>query len=251
MHVSPYATRFHQLIVLAMRRTLFVLPRDLLPAALGSASARVAGQEASRIARDAVHGGLTDDGTTWLAECERLVLAELAEGGLSAIQLRKGVPQLGAKIQAGGENTKWGGAIPIGPRVLGWLGTRGLIVRGENAGHWRLSRAAWTKTEERLGEITEPLEEQAGCAELVRRWLHTFGPGTTRDLSWWLGSTVTAARRALGDVGAVEVSLDGGGTGWLLPDDLEAEAARLTEWLDGVVINSIYASRQMKAERLP
>ncbi len=35
---------------LAMRRTLFVFPRDLLPAALGSASARVASTERSRIA---------------------------------------------------------------------------------------------------------------------------------------------------------------------------------------------------------
>ncbi len=36
---------------LAMRRTLFVFPRDLLPAAWGSASARVAGSEARRIAK--------------------------------------------------------------------------------------------------------------------------------------------------------------------------------------------------------
>ena len=37
---------------LAMRRTLFVLPRDLLPAAWGSASARVAGTEGSSRGQD-------------------------------------------------------------------------------------------------------------------------------------------------------------------------------------------------------
>jgi hypothetical protein len=71
------------------------------------------------------------------------------------------------------------------------------------------------------GEQPSPLEADVGYAELTRRWLATFGPGTTADLQWWLGSTVTAARRALADVGAVEVSLDGGATGWVLPDDLD------------------------------
>jgi hypothetical protein len=37
---------------LAMRRTVFVFPRDLLPAAWGSASARVAGIERDRMAKD-------------------------------------------------------------------------------------------------------------------------------------------------------------------------------------------------------
>ena len=67
--------------------------------------------------------------------------------------------------------------------------------------------------------MPEPAKEREGYAELVRRWLTTFGPGTEADLVWWLGSTKTAVRAALADVGAVEVALDGGGTGWVLPDD--------------------------------
>ena len=51
-------------------------------------------------------------------------------------------------------------------------------------------------------------------------WLRAFGPGTAADLKWWLGSTVAAVRRALADLEAVEVDLDGQ-TGYLLPDDLE------------------------------
>src|SRR3546814_5939656 len=39
--------------------------------------------------------------------------------------------------------------------------------------------------------------------------------GCSSDLA-----TLTAVRRALAAVDAVEVSLDGGGTGWLLPDDV-------------------------------
>jgi winged helix DNA-binding protein len=55
----------------------------------------------------------------------------------------------------------------------------------------------------------------------VRRWLFSFGPGTEDDLVWWLGATKTVVRKALFDLGAVAVSLDGGRTGFLLPDDLE------------------------------
>ena len=45
---------------LAMRRTLFVFPRDLLPAAWGSASARVATSERKRIAKAIAAAGIAD-----------------------------------------------------------------------------------------------------------------------------------------------------------------------------------------------
>jgi hypothetical protein len=54
----------------------------------------------------------------------------------------------------------------------------------------------------------------------------TFGPGTAADIQWWLGSTKTAVTRALADVGAVQVSLDGGDTGWLLAEDEEDTGPR-------------------------
>ena len=83
----------------------------------------------------------------------------------------------------------------------------------------------------RTGSATspEPLDEARGYAELVRRWLGTFGPGTAADLQWWLGSTKTAVTRALADLEAVEVALDDGTTGWLLPDDTE-ETGPVEPW---------------------
>ena len=56
---------------LAMRRTLFVFPRELLPAAWGSASARVAGIERRRTAQDAEVGGLAGDGQAWVDAARR------------------------------------------------------------------------------------------------------------------------------------------------------------------------------------
>lgn len=319
---------------LAMRRTLFVFPRDLLSAAWGSASARVAGQECGRVSRDVVRAGIADDGEAWLERAGDAVLELLRGGARSTAEIREALPELAGRVTVGNANSKWGGEVPVAPRVLTWLGARGLIVRGENAGHWRVSRARWATVDDWLRDVPEPLTPDAGYAELVRRWLGTFGPGTTKDVQWWLGSTVTAARRALADVEAVEVSLDSGDTGWVLPDDLEPveatenwaallpvldpttmgwkqrdfylrpehtpylfdsngnagttawwngrivgcwvqdeegavqvvtrdelpaaatealalEADRLTGWLDGVRISSVYASRQMKSARLP
>src|SRR4029079_4846943 len=66
-------------------------------------------------------------------------------------------------------------------------------------------------------------KEDEGYAELVGRWLRSFGPGTEDDLVWWLGATKGAVRAACAALGAVEGSLDGGGTGWVLPADLDQE----------------------------
>ena len=58
---------------------------------------------------------------------------------------------------------------------------------------------------------------------MVERWLRAFGPGTVADVKWWLGSTVTAVKKALAVLDAVEVDLDGQ-IGYVLPDDVEPTA---------------------------
>src|SRR5690606_15916067 len=63
---------------LAMRRTLFAFPRDLLPAALGSAAARVAAEQRRVITRDVERHGVAADGTAWLEAACRAVLERLA-----------------------------------------------------------------------------------------------------------------------------------------------------------------------------
>ena len=206
---------------LAMRRTLFVFPRDLLPATLGSASARVAAEQRRVIARDIEKHGVADDGAAWVDAAAGAVLAHLARSGpLSARELRERVPELTGSMTVNLDK-KYGGTFQIGPRVLTMLGAEGRISRGPNAGHWRINRPTWTLAETWLGERPAALTADEGYAELVRRWLATFGPGTVEDVQWWLGSTKAAVRAALTALDAVEVSLDGGQVGWVLPDDLE------------------------------
>jgi hypothetical protein len=104
--------------------------------------------------------------------------------------------------------------------VLTVLSAAGQIVRASNDGAWTTSRPRWTSMAAWLGEELVGPSPAEGVTALVERWLRVFGPGTAADLKWWLGSTVAAVRRALADLDAVDVDLDGQ-TGYLLPDDLE------------------------------
>ena len=203
---------------LAMRRTLFVFPRELLPAAWGSASARVATSERKRIAKAIVGAGIAPDGDAWLDAAREATLERLAAGQATTAELRTELPELAGMV--GGTTDKpYDRPVPVAPWVLTHLGLEGKVLRGRNAGHWRLNKPTWTTAEDWLGVVDEPLGQDAGYAALVHRWLTTFGPGSTADIQWWLGSTKTAVTRALADLGAVEVDLDDGTTGWVHPSD--------------------------------
>jgi hypothetical protein len=214
---------------LAMRRTLFGFPRDLLPSAWGSASARVASQERARIGRDVVAAGLAANGDAWVDEAGAAIVRRLAGGeALTTRQLRAEVPEIAGRVLTSA-NSRWGGELPIAPRLLTYLGARGIVARGPNAGHWRTSRPTWTLMADWLGEVPAARDEADGYSDLVGRWLWTFGPGTERDIAWWLGSPLATVRTALATLGAEAVTLDGGGTGWVLPDDLEP-ATEVEPW---------------------
>jgi hypothetical protein len=199
---------------LAMRRTLFVFPRDLLPAVWPSASARVAGTERTRMTRDTALAGLPPD---WLDQARAEVLAALADApeGRSAVDIRRAAPTIDVRV------TTSAGEVWSGPRVLTHLGLTADIVRGANTARWQTSRPRWTLMRHWLTDVPEPWTAADGYREIVRRWLYTFGPGTEDDLVWWLGGTKAVVRAALAELAAVPVSLDQGATGWLLPDDLE------------------------------
>ncbi len=205
---------------LAMRRTLFVFPREDLGFAQAGAADRVAAAERRRLVRDVERAGLYPDGERWLAEASEGVLGALADGReATASELRAELPLLEGAI-AYGEGRSWGGQAPVGPRVLTTLSAAGRIVRASNDGGWTTSRPRWASMGSWLGHELAPPPADAAVAGLVARWLRAFGPGTAAELKWWLGSTVVAVRRALAELRAVEVDLDGQ-AGWLLPEDLE------------------------------
>ncbi len=121
---------------LAMRRTLFVFPREVLAVAQAGASERVAEAERRRLIRDVEKAGLQPDGERWLAEAGEAVLAALADGReATSSELREEIPLLEGSITYG-EGKSWGGKLPVGPRVLTTLSAAGRIVRASNVGAW-------------------------------------------------------------------------------------------------------------------
>ena len=209
---------------LAMRRTLFVFPRDLLAATWASASARVAHAVEARITKEIVAAGAARDGYEWLREVRSQVLAVLAvhPEGLVAQKLRELIPALRVDARSSSRS--------VVSQVLTYLGANADIVRGGKPGNWRSPRTQWTIPERWLGTLPAASTAGDGYRELVQRWLQRFGPGTEDDIVWWLGSTRIAVRSALLELAAVEVTLEGSGRGWLLPNDLD-ETPRPESWV--------------------
>jgi hypothetical protein len=208
---------------LAMRRTVFAFPRELLPAVWGSASARVADQQLRRMAKEMETTGIARDGEAWAAEHLELVHRLIErDGPLTTAEVRAALPALDARVTRGKGHYR--ADVAVAASVIVTLAASGAIVRGANDGGWKISRPRWTAAAAWLGDAPDALPEPEGYAALVTAWLRSFGPGTEADLVWWLGSTKAAVRRALADVGGVSVSPDGGDTGWVLPDDLDPVA---------------------------
>ena len=211
---------------LAMRRTLFVFRRELLAAAQAGASNRVATTERKRLIAEVEKAELQRDGGRWLTRASNAVLGALADGRqASSTELRDELPILVGSMTYG-EGKSWGASVAVGPRVLTVLSAEGRLVRATNDGGWTSSRPRWARMDDWLGAPIDAMDDQAGATRLVDGWLHAFGPGTERDLVWWLGSTKAVVRRALADLGAVPVALEGtdGSIGYLAADDVDPVA---------------------------
>jgi hypothetical protein len=201
-----------------MRRTVFVVPVELVPVVQGACTDALVAGERKRLVQMLEDQGITTNGARWLRKVEADTVAALAaRGEATAAQLTKDVPGLREKLSFG-EGKTWAGTVGVSTRVLFLLATEQRVVRGRPNGGWTSSQYRWAPMAAWLPEDIPAIPAAEARAELARRWLRTFGPGTTTDLKWWTGWTVARTKAALAAVDAVEVELDGG-TGWLLPDD--------------------------------
>ncbi|MFC9702685.1 winged helix DNA-binding domain-containing protein [Streptomyces sp. NPDC056943] len=201
-----------------MRHTVFVVPASLAPAVQSSTTHPAAVRERAVLLRHLAEGSSFD--AAWLAETERLVLAELAvRGEATGTELGAAVPRL-RETYVYGPGTRQEGVQSIASRVLRVLGMEGRIVRGRPQGTWTSSRFRWSPASAPASvsapvsvEERPPVAPAEARAELIRRWLAACGPASEADLKWWTGWKVTDVRGALAAVGAVEVTLSGPGPG--------------------------------------
>lgn len=196
-----------------MRQTLFVFPAELAPAIQASTTRDLWAKERASLVKSATDAGLP---AGWLDALEEETVAAVAERGpITGAELSKAVPGLKDQVLYG-KGTKWEAWQTATPRVLRTLGFDGRVTRDRPVGSWTSSQFRWI-----AGTGHADIAPDTARAELVRRWLRAFAPGTEADLKWWTGWTVTNVRKVLKAVGAVVVELDGGATGYVLPDDVD------------------------------
>jgi Winged helix DNA-binding domain len=72
-------------------------------------------------------------------------------------------------------------------KVAFHLALDGRIGRDRPRGTWISGQFRWSPVERWLPDGIRELPVDAARADLVRRWLLTFGPGTRDDIAWWTG----------------------------------------------------------------
>ena len=206
--------------LLAMRRTLFVVPRELVPVVYAAATRGVAERQRRRLEKWILDSGISKRPSAWLARAEAAALEELeSRGEAFTSDLTRAVPPLARKIHLS-VGSRWEATQNVGTRVLPQLAMEGRIARGRPRGGWTSGQYRWVPMRAWLGGEIEVLEQSAAQAELLRHWLRTFGPATETDLRWWTGWTAREARAALAATPHAAVDLDAG-AGYVLADDLE------------------------------
>jgi len=129
------------------------------------------------------------------------------------------VPDLKKQVLvAAGKNYE--GLQGVAPRILMQLSAEGRIMRGRPRGSWLSTQYRWAPIDAWLPSGLAEWDTGLAQVELIRRWLHAFGPGTPVDLRWWTGLTMGDVTRALAQLDVAEVDLECS-TGLVLADDLE------------------------------
>jgi hypothetical protein len=179
----------------------------------------IAARERRRLEGFVADSGVADDPASWLDDMAAAALAELeARGEASTAELARAEPLLATKLRLGA-GTRWEAEASTASRILPLLAAEGAIARTRPRGSWVNGQYRWTPMRDWLGGI-DTADPAAARAQLLRRWLFSFGPATETDVRWWAGWTAREAREALAAVPHVLVDLDGA-RGVVLADDVD------------------------------
>jgi hypothetical protein len=193
---------------LCMRRTMFVVPVELVPVVQAACTDALVPGERRRTLSLMKEDGVEDADELLRDLEERTVVAIEERGEVTGAELSKGVPGLNRQILVG-RGSKWEGSVGMSTRVLFLLSTEQRIVRGRPKGGWTSSQYRWSPMSSWLPETAPVLTAEEARVELARRWLSTYGPAPVADLKWWSGLTLTQVRKGLSELDVEEVDLDG------------------------------------------
>ena len=206
--------------MLAMRRTLWVVPHELVPVVQAAATKTVAERERRRLEGFIRESGISRRPGAWLARAERAALAAVeARGEAFTADVARDAPILAKKLRLA-PGTRWETTQSAAARVLPQLAMQGRLVRGRPREGWVRGQYRWVPVDAWLGAEIQELDPAAAQAELLGRWLAAFGPASESDVRWWTGWTARETHAALAAVPHETVGL-GGATGFVLADDLD------------------------------
>jgi hypothetical protein len=198
----------------AMRRTIWVMTPPVAQAAHAGFARKIALAERRRTTI------LFGEDEAWVADgIDRVVEAvRSADGPIGARAVGAAVPDL-AEPRVVNAGKPYEGTMAPHTRLLLCAAFEGRIARGRPAGTWIGSQYMWLPSEAWHSiDWSEP-DELTGATAVIHRYLDRFGPATLDDVGWWTGATKTLVRRSLDRLGAMEVRLEDGTTGFVAPDD--------------------------------
>jgi winged helix DNA-binding protein len=211
--------------LLGMRRTMFVVPLDIAAEIDASCTKALVAPERRRTVQLVEAQGI--DGADALIEdaCAATLAALRAGEPLPGRALTPIVSELQQQVLLA-EGKRYESRVSLTNRILLQLSIEGHIVRTRPLGTWLSSQYRWTTTERWFARPLPAVPLDVARTELVRRWLSTYGPGTTNDIAWWTKWTKRHVAGALAELGAVEVTVDQApgappSPAWVLPDDLD------------------------------
>jgi hypothetical protein len=194
--------------MLGMRRTMFYEPVELMPMVQAACTDAIALRERKRLMGFLTDSEIATDVEAWFARVERHVLQAIeARGEATAAELGADEPLLRTQIVFA-RGKPYEGKQSISTRALFILAAEGHLVRGRPLGTWLSSQHRWSWAKTWLPP-QEAMPADEATAELVRRWLRAFGPGTLVDLKWWTGLGLGVVKKALTKLETVGVDLDG------------------------------------------
>ena len=205
--------------LMAMRRTLFVAPAELVPIVHAAASLDVATTLRRRLLSQLATGPtdppMPADLAAWLTHLETGTLQALERlGAASGAELARAEPRLRTALLPTTDKA-YDVRRSITSPVLTLLGAEGRIVRGRPLGTWTSRQHTWEPSTAWWPGGIEPVEPAQARARLVEEYLRRFGPATETDVAWWTGWAKGTTRKALAALDLHERS-----DGLVLADDV-------------------------------
>lgn len=165
----------------AMRLTMFIFPHDLIEIAAA----------ATRHLREALAARWLRDSGLSAPEFERMADAieeALSDGPLTSRALR--------------QRLRVPGSIDL-PGIVSRMCDLGRLVGGRPPRQWRSGVRQYHCWADVLPDVDlNRWDEDAAIAELVRRYIASYGPVTIDDMAWWTGLTKGRCRLALEQLGS-------------------------------------------------